>query len=94
MANMNPKSRSSHPPRLKHQGLVRLEVRVRKTDAPLVRSVVKALADPQRETKARALLRERFGASKPTGLKALLAAAPLNGIDLTRRCDLGRNMDL
>ncbi len=80
--------------RLKRQGVIRLEVNVRKDDAPLVRGVVKALGDPEREAEARALLRERFGAAKPTGLKALLAAAPLEGIDLTRQKDTGRDVEL
>jgi len=41
----------------------------------------------------RALLRGRFGTAKPTGFKALLAAAPLEGIDLTRGRDLGRDFE-
>jgi hypothetical protein len=80
--------------RLKRQGIVRVEVHVRKDDAQLVRGVVKALGDPEREAEARALLREQFVALKPVGLKALLAAAPLEGIDLTRERDVGRNIDL
>jgi hypothetical protein len=79
---------------MKRRGVVRLEVNVHKDDAPLVRGVVKALSDPEREAEVRALLRERFGAGKPTGLKALLASAPLDGIDLTRERDFGRNLDL
>jgi hypothetical protein len=39
-------------------------------------------------------LRERFGAGKPTGLKALLASAPFDGIDLTRESDCGREVEL
>jgi hypothetical protein len=56
--------------------------------------VARALSDPAREAEARALLRERFGAAKAKGLKALLAAAPLEGIDLTRERDLGRDVVL
>lgn len=80
--------------RLKKQGIVRLEVHVRKDDAPLVKNVVSALANPDRESEARALLRECFGAGKTKGLKALLSAAPLDGIDLERERDLGRDVDL
>jgi hypothetical protein len=69
-------------------------VHVRKEDAPLVRGVVKALTDPSREFQTRALLRERFGASKASGLKALLASAPLEGIDLSRNRDFGRDIEL
>jgi hypothetical protein len=39
-------------------------------------------------------LRERFGAFPARGLKALLAAAPLEGIDLTRERDVGRDVAL
>ena len=94
MPNTRRKSLSTYRRRLKRQGVVRLEVHVRKDDAALVRGVVKALGDPERETEARALLRERFGASSPKGLKALLAAAPLKGIDLTRGRDIGRDVEL
>src|SRR5262245_10494285 len=80
--------------RLKERGVVRVEVHVRKGDAALVRGVAKALADPAREADARALLRERFGAGKARGLKALLAAAPLEGINLTRERDFGRDVAL
>ena len=80
--------------RLKRQGVVRLEVQVRRDDAPLVRDIVSALADPDRSREARALLRERFGAGPAACLKALLAAAPLEGIDLGRERDFGRDVDL
>lgn len=92
MAVSRRKALSTHRRRLKRQGVVRLEVNVRKDDAPLVRGVVEALGDPEREAEARALLRERF--VKPTGFKALLAAAPLEGIDLTRGRDSGRDFEL
>jgi hypothetical protein len=39
-------------------------------------------------------LRERFGAGKAKGLQALLAATPLEGIDLRRERDLGRDVEL
>jgi hypothetical protein len=88
------KALSEYRRRLTQQGVIRLEVHVRKEDAPLVRGVVKALADPSRESKTRALLREQFGASKASGLKALLAAAPLEGVDLGRERDFGRDIEL
>ncbi|HEY2186895.1 MAG TPA: hypothetical protein VGH39_18050 [Xanthobacteraceae bacterium] len=80
--------------RLKRRGMVRLELHVRKADVALVRGVAQALADPAREAEARAVLRERFGATKAKGLKALLAAAPLEGIDLARKRDSGRRIPL
>ena len=88
------KSLSAYRRRLKRRGIVRVEVHVRKDDAALVRGVAQALADPAREAEARALLRERFLADKMRGLKTLLAAAPLEGIDLTRDHDLGRDLVL
>ena len=94
MSTSQKKALSAYRRRLKRQGVVRLEVRVRKDDAPLVRGVASALADPDREGAARALLRERFGESRARGLKALLAALPLEGIDLDRKRDPGRDIDL
>ena len=94
MPNVQRKPVAAYRRRLKRRGVIRVEVHVRKDDAALVRGVAAALSDPAREAEARALLRERFGASKATGLKALLAAAPLEGIDLTREHDLGRDVAL
>jgi hypothetical protein len=84
----------SYRRRLKRRGVVRLEVHVRKDDAPLVRRVVKALADPERGSEARTLLREHFRGGKAEGLKGLLASAPLEGIDLSREPDFGRDIKL
>ena len=46
--------------RQKRQGLVRVELQVRKKDAAFVRGVAKALVDPAREPEARSLLKARF----------------------------------
>ena len=78
------KALSADRRRLKRRGIARLEVRVHRDDVALVRSVVRALADPERGNETRALLRDRFGAPPSRGLKALLAAAPLEGINLDR----------
>jgi hypothetical protein len=94
MRSTQRKSVSAFRRRLKRRGVVRVEVHVRKDDAALVRGVARALSDPAREAEARAMLRERFGAAKAKGLKALLAGAPLEGIDLTRERDLGRDVAL
>jgi hypothetical protein len=85
---------SAYRRRLKRRGFVRVEVHVHKDDAALVRGVAQALADPAREAEARTLLRKRFRADKKRGLKTLLAAAPLEGIDLTRDHNLGRDLVL
>jgi len=76
------------------QGFVRVEINVRKEDAGLVRQVAAALSDPARQSAARALLRQRFVPPAPSSLKALLAAAPLEGIDLERDRDMGRDIEL
>ena len=94
MSSAQKKTLSAYRRRQKQRGVMRLEVHVRKDDASLIRGVAKALSDPARAAEARALLRERFGAIQAKGLKELLAAAPLEGIDLTRERDLGRDVTL
>jgi plasmid stability protein len=94
---MTAKARSSvaiHRARKERQGFVRVEVNVRKEDASLVRRVASALSDPSREAEARKLLRQNFVETPRASLKALLASAPLDGIELDRNRDLGRNVDL
>jgi hypothetical protein len=88
------KTLSAHRRRLKRQGIVRVEMNVRKDDAALLRDVAKALNDPDRRREVRNLLHERFGDARSKGLKALLAAAPLAGIDLSRDRDFGRDIKL
>jgi hypothetical protein len=88
------KALANYRRRLKRKGLTRMEVQVRKEDAALVRGLVQALLDPERERDARAFLREKFSDGRKAGLKELLAAAPLEGIDLTREQDLGRDIGL
>ncbi len=94
MSSSQRRSVTAHRRRLKRRGVIRVEVHVRKNDAALVRGVARALSDPAREAEARAMLRERFGAGKAKGFKALLAAAPLEGIDLARERDPGRDVAL
>jgi hypothetical protein len=94
LANSRRNSIRDYRRRLRRRGAVRLEVHVRSDDAPLIRGIVRALADPEREKEARMILRERFGKDQARGLKALLASAPLEGIDLGRERDLGRDVDL
>ena len=80
--------------RQKREGIVRVEVQVRKEDAALIRSVARALGDPARATEARNVLKARFAEPVAMGLKALLASAPLDGIEIERSRDLGRQIDL
>jgi hypothetical protein len=88
------KALSKYRRRLKQKGIARLEVRVPKVDVPLIREIAKALTDPARAKNARALLGRQLSGKKPTSLKALLAAAPLEGIDIERNRDTGRDVDL
>lgn len=94
MGNAHKRAVRNFRQRLRERGMTRLEVRVRKADAALVRSVVQALSSPEQEKMARSLLREYFGAKPTAGLKDLLAAAPLEGIEFKRDADLGRDVDL
>ncbi len=94
MAGKAKSSVAMHRARKERQGFVRVEVNVRKEDANLVRRVASALSDPARQTEARQLLRHGFAESPKVSLKALLASAPLDGIDLDRSRDLGRDVDL
>lgn len=80
--------------RLRLRGMVRVEVRVQKADAALVRSLARALGDPETAAEARGVLAARFAKPGQRGLKALLAAAPLEGVDLERPRDMGREIDL
>jgi hypothetical protein len=94
MTDTRKKAVTSYRERRKRQGLVRVEVQVHKEDAPLLRSVAGALVDPEQAAEARTLLREHFASREARGLKALLAAAPLDGIDLERIGDTGRDVEM
>lgn len=80
--------------RMQRKGFVRLELRAREQDAALLRSVAAALADPDREAEARRVLTASFADAPAIDLKALLASAPLEGVDLERRRDLPRDVEL
>ncbi|WCR09705.1 hypothetical protein JHW45_11420 [Paracoccus stylophorae] len=90
MASTDPSPVTQWRKRRQRQGFVRVEVQVRKEDAGLVRDVATALGDPAREAETRALLREKIASARAGGLKALLAAAPLEGIEIDRPRDFGR----
>ncbi|MDZ7754045.1 MAG: hypothetical protein U5S82_21000 [Gammaproteobacteria bacterium] len=94
MASTDPSPFTRWRKRRQRQGFVRVEVQVRKEDAALVREVATALGDPERETETRAILREKIALPWTGDLKALLASAPLEGIDLERPRDFGRDVVL
>jgi hypothetical protein len=85
---------AKHRARMERRGLVRVEIKVHKEDVSLLRCVATALSDPARRGEARLLLRQRFVEPPKVSLKALLAAAPLDGIELDRSRDLGRDIEL
>ena len=80
--------------RLERKGWVRCEVKIPQEDVALIRGVAAVLSDPNRGAAARTLLRAHFGDSSSPSLKALLAAAPLEGIDIERSADPGRVPEL
>lgn len=94
MAGKRKSSVAAHRARKERQGFVRVEVNIRKEDASLVRRIASTLSDPSRGDDARKLLRQSFAEPPKVGLKALLASAPLDGINLDRSRDLGRDVDL
>ena len=94
MTNTEPSPVTQWRKRRQRQGFVRVEIQVRKEDAALVRDVATALVDPERETETRAILREKIATPRSGGLKALLASAPLEGIDLERQRDFERDAAL
>ncbi len=84
-----------HRKRLRERGLVRMEVQASETDKALIRRVASLLrGDPARAAEVRMRLQQAIGEELKPGLKALLASAPLEGIDLTRGRDLGRDVEL
>ncbi|MCY4097893.1 MAG: hypothetical protein OXF40_06490 [Rhodospirillales bacterium] len=94
MTNTNLSPVTKWRKRRQRQGFVRVEIQIRKEDASLMRDVASALVDPEREAETRAVLREKIAAPRPGGLKALLASAPLDGVDLERSRDVGRDAAL
>ncbi len=87
-------SLATHRARRAGQGFVRVEVSVRREDVGLVRGVASALTDPSREAETRKPLQQRLVAPAGVSLKALLASAPMDGINLDRSHDFGRDVDL
>jgi hypothetical protein len=85
---------ATHRARMQRKGFVRVEVNVRKEDVSLVRRMASALSDPSRQAEARRLLQQGFVPPPKLSLRALLASAPLDGIDLDRNSDPGRDLDL
>ena len=91
---MTNRALADHRQRQRARGLKRLELQIPADDAPLLRAVAAALTDPARAQEARRVLHDRFGLARGTSLKALLAAAPLDGVPLDRDPGIGRAIEL
>jgi hypothetical protein len=84
----------AHRLRLKERGLKRVEIHVAESDVALFRQLAKILrGDNEGSTLLRTRL-DRLITKRAAGLKALLAAAPLEGIRITRSHDSGRTIEL
>lgn len=89
------KAVTAHRRRRKERGLARIELHAPREDAPLLRQIAEALADPVRGPQTRRLLRETFTPYAGMNLKELLAAAPsFEELDLERNPDTGRDIEL
>ena len=84
---------AAHRKRLKERGLARVELRAPREDVQLLREVAAALADPARAAHTRRVLREQISPYAGMSFKELLAAAPLEGVDLERSRDPPRDID-
>jgi hypothetical protein len=83
-----------HRRRLKASGLKRVEIHAAEADAALIRQLAKLLREDNERTE---LIRKRLDdlvTDRPTGLKTLLASAPLEGIRITRSRESGRSIEL
>ncbi len=94
MSDAQKKAIQNYRARLARKGLTRVEVHVPKADVGLVRDIASALSDPARAQRVRSALKRSDSIYTGMSLKELLSAAPLEGIDLTRDKDTGRDIDL
>jgi len=95
MGTAQKKAVRSHRRRLKDRGLQRVEVQVSEHDAQLIRRLGRLLReDDEKAAGLRQQLSTMVGAEEESGLKVLLAAAPLQGVRITRSRDRGRSVDL
>ena len=95
MATTRIKARAGVRTRGKPRGLMRVEVEIPTEDAELIRRAARSLrGKTATAAQLRVQLLSLLGAGKELGLKALLAAAPLEDIDLTRSQDHERLVDL
>ncbi len=95
MTNTRAKALAAHRNRLKKRGLARVEVQVPAEDTELIRRAARSLrGEADTAARLRVQLLGLLGAGAELGLKELLAAAPLDDIDLTRSPGTGRAVKL
>ncbi|MGQ0555622.1 MAG: hypothetical protein ACT4PN_06730 [Nitrospiraceae bacterium] len=95
MATTRIKTRARPRTRGNPRRLMRVEVEIPTEDAELIRRAARSLrGKTATAAQLRVQLLSLLGAGKEPGLKALLAAAPLEDIDLTRSQDHERLVDL
>ena len=94
MSTSQEKAIRRHRQRLKQRGLRRVEVEAADKDAALIRKLARILRkDGESAEWIRAQLALFLGSKRPD-LKAVLAAAPLEGIRISRSNDRGRTIEL
>ncbi len=82
--------------RQRRRGLLRLEVQAPAADVPMLRQLAQVLRENSESAAElrRVLSRALAPEASEGSLKRLLEAAPLDGVDLSRPRDLGREVEL
>lgn len=94
MPKSKPSAVAKHRRVLRQRGLKRIELRVPAIDAELFKQIAASILGAETAKETRAYLRRRFSSAESADFKDYLASAPLEGIDLGRRSDTGRDVDL
>lgn len=93
MATAQERALRMHRRRLRERGLKRVELLAGESDASLLRELARILrSDNEKAERVRRQLAE-LATEQPAGLKALLSAAPLDGVRITRSADRGRSVE-
>ena len=90
------KALDSYRQRQRRLGVQRLEVQAPEADAPLIRELARVLRENSQEaSELRHVLRQALVPEAREGkLKQLVEAAPLEGVDLSRPREFGREVKL
>ena len=93
MAKPRESALAKHRRRMRKQGMMRIELSIPRADAALFRQLAASISDAPSAAETRAFLRRRFPSTAKSTFKDYLAAAPLEGIDLERERDMGRDVE-